>query len=109
MMEPDTLLRWTAQYGIGIVFAVLAVIGLYRLTVFVLRENARREERLAGFIERDLNRLQDGLRTHDDRAAAAMESIQQANGFQREEHQRMLEALTEITVTLRRLNGRSER
>jgi len=104
-MNPETLLQWMTKYGISFVFAALSVVGLYRLTLFVLKENAKREERLAGLIEQDLVGLQKTLQVHDDRSASAIESIKQANGFQREEHQRMLEALTELTVTLRRING----
>ncbi len=106
MMDPETLLQWMTKYGISFVFAAMAVIGLYRMTLFVLRENAKREERLAGIIERDLVSLEKTVERDGERTILGLESIKQANGFQREEHQRMLEALTELTVTLRRLNGK---
>jgi len=99
-MDPKILFDWTVSYGLGTVLAIGAAFGLWKLLFYVLRENSKREERLASIIESNLKSVNDGvleaknfLLTHEEKEMEWNKQILEALRFQRTEHERIIEAL----------------
>ncbi len=77
-MEVGKALEATKTYGVETVMLFMVAAFLAWLIVYVLNQNAKREERLAGIIEKELAKLE------------------QADSIQKQEHGRIIEGLTRI-------------
>jgi len=91
----------TVKYGLGIVLSLGAVYALWKITSATMRESSKREERYASLLENHIGALQHLLSTHDQRAVEAISGMQEAHRHQREEHEKMMQALTEMLTLLR--------
>lgn len=112
-MGIDKLIEWSANYGLGVVLSILGAICFFKLLIFVLKENSKREDRLAGIIEQHLKALEAGhiqtqqlLMAHDQRAVESSKQIAEALKYQREEHKEMIDSLRQIAQDLSRITVR---
>jgi hypothetical protein len=85
-MPFENYLKLIVNYGLGIVLAVAIAYMFWRLLLFVLRENSKREDRLAGIIELHLKAVETGnsqmlqlLMEHDKRTMEAFKYIRDEN------------------------------
>jgi hypothetical protein len=83
-----------AQYGLGV-----------GLVIYVLIDSARRERRLSDLLQGEVAATKSVLLAHDQRTADAIKGTQESQRYQREEHAKMMEGLTELVTILRRMNG----
>ena len=83
------MIKAAATYGLGIVLSLLMAGFMGWVIRFILKENAKREERLAGIIERDLVAQKNALEQHDRRMSEAAQRTEEANKRQREEHEQL--------------------
>lgn len=88
-MDYAKMLDWVINYGLGNVLALFIAVAFWRILIFVLKENAKREDRLAGIIEKHLAGVEDNI-----------EEFKRANEYQREEHKKMIETLDAIIKEL---------
>ena len=61
---------------------------------------------MSSVIDNHLHTLTESLMSHDQRATDAIRGTQESNRYQREEHMKLMDGLTEVVTTLRRLNGK---
>ncbi len=95
-MDPGSVLQWSATYGLGTVLSVLIAFAFWRTLVYVLRENAKREERLANILENHIQNLTNAVTISTQslhQTTAQILEIKEANKLQREEHKEMIEVL----------------
>lgn len=104
-MDAKTIFEWTISYGLGTVLAIGAAFALWRILFYVLRENSKREERLAGIIEKNLRSVEDGLEAakeilvaHEKNEVEWIKQILEALRFQRQEHEKIVEVLSDLKV-----------
>ena len=98
-----SFLDYITQYGLGNVLAVFLALGFWRVLIYVLKENSKREERLAGIVENHLSGLNmtissvgsNVLVTHNQ-----LIELKDANRLQREEHKEMIEVLRKMSNEL---------
>jgi hypothetical protein len=96
-MGPEAVkLAW--NYGLGIVLAVAIALFLGWLIRYVLRENAKREDRLAGIIENHLHAL-------DESTHKLTNAITEHDRASREGYRQQHEEHREIVKLLERLNN----
>lgn len=99
------------QYGFPLVTAVVMVLGLafcfYKLLMFVLAENTKREERLASIIKDDiggmkavLNNINSALIAHDQSQTNFIGDIKKSADYARTEHEGMIKTLAVIVEKL---------
>ena len=86
-MPSVEIIKAAFNYGLGIVLALFIAIVGYYILMFVLKENSKREERLAGIIENDITKVNN--------------TIEKVSQYHREEHNKMIQTLTEIHATLK--------
>ena len=98
--EMSQLGALAANYGLGVALSVFIAGFLGWLLRFVLKENAKREDRMAGIIGNHLhslteavNRMNESIEKHDSKEEEVWR-------YQREEHREMIHLLE-------RLNGKS--
>ena len=60
-MDPRMVFEWTISYGLGTVLAIGAAFALWNILFYVLKENSKREDRLAGIIEGNLRTVQENI------------------------------------------------
>lgn len=83
----EQMLNWVVNYGLGNVLALGIAFAFWRILIFVLKENSKREERLAKIIEEHLSELK------------------QANSYQRDEHKSIMKVLEDLSVQIRGLHA----
>ena len=110
----ETALNLVVNYGLGIVLAIGIAFMFWRLLLFVLKENSKREDRLAGIIEQHLkaleggnNQLQQQIMAHDARASEFSKQILEALRYNREEHTEIVRVLKELKEEISDINKRS--
>lgn len=103
----NELLGWTQNYGLGVVLALAITLFASRLFVFVLKQNAEREERLAAIIEihikelaSKMNDLSKVVEAHDKNETISLEYTKEAQRYQRQEHKEMTDALIALKQEL---------
>ena len=108
-METKTILDWSVTYGLGTVLSVGIAFAAWRVLIFVLKENSKREDRLAGIIEIHIkelseksNHMADAIILHDKNEAEYFRSMREADAYQREEHRAITEVLRTIKDDLQR-------
>ncbi len=99
MVSVSELIRMAASNGLGIVLSIIIAVGLGWLLRFVLRENAKREDRLATLIENHLHALTESVNRINQAITEHGREEKEANRYQREEHREMIRFLD-------RLNGK---
>ncbi len=101
-MSPETsqLGALVANYGLGVALSIFIAGFLGWLLRFVLKENAKREDRLATIIENHLHALTESVNRLSQAIAERDRQMQEACRYQREEHREMIHLLE-------RLNGKS--
>lgn len=98
-MTVEQILNWTITYGLGIVLSILIAFGAWKVLVYVLKENTKREDRLAGIIENHLGKLDAtiaGLASALKEREVHMLDLKEANRQQRHEHKEFAMNLVEI-------------
>lgn len=100
MPDINQLTQLSAMHGLGVVLSVLITACAGWLMIYVLKENARREERYIHVLDKTLTYLTELLVAHDARAINAITSLEQANRFQREEHQKIVDSLNRISTVM---------
>lgn len=103
-MEPEKIAQLAVNYGLGIVLSIGMAVFLGWLLRYVLIQNEKREQRLSDLIVRDIAANTKSIDDHDERAVAAIKSIEEAHRRQREEHEYQKRAYEKIQEenTLRR-------
>lgn len=91
-MDPAKAIEATATYGVSTVMLILVSFFLAGLVIYILKQNERRENRLAGLIEKDLQQNTMLIQEHDKKSAAAIAMITEANKYIRLEHDAMMGA-----------------
>ena len=90
-----------ANYGLGVALSVFIAGFLAWILRFVLKENAKREDRLATIIENHLHALTESVNRLSQAIAERDRQMQEACRYQREEHREMVRLLE-------KLNGREQ-
>lgn len=111
-MNPDQVFQWVMNYGLGVVLSVFTAFALWRILIYVLNENSRREERLAGIIEnhlaelgKSINRTNEMLYKRD----GYFDDFKEVSRMQRQEHEEMIKRLHEIGRILSDIEKKLER
>ena len=99
------LIKSAATYGLGTVLAILMAGFMGWVIRFILKDNAKREERLAEIIERDLIAQKSALEAHDRRVSEATQRAEEAHRRQREEHEEMNRRQNATVQVLERIAG----
>lgn len=110
-MGVQEALKATETYGVAVVMLFLTASFLAALMVYVLKQNAKREERLttegckreerlANIIEIHLKNNFDAIQDHDKKTTAAIAMITEAQKYVRSEHEAMLDDHKEQTKIL---------
>lgn len=81
-MNPEILIDKATTNGLGNVLSILIVLAFFWLLMFVMKQNEKREERLANIIEKSLNQLS--------------EKFDNVNRYHRDEHAEILKTINEI-------------
>lgn len=104
-MNPEKIFEWTVSYGLGTVLAIGAALALHQILFYVLKENSKREERLASLIEGNLRSVENGIKdskeillAHEKNEVEWISQIMEALRFQRKEHEKIVEVLSEIKL-----------
>lgn len=86
----------------GVVVVALFAMGIFLgwLIIYVLKSGERREERLSAIVDTNLLRVEKSFIDYTKRTDDAMKAIEQADKYQREEHERMIDTLDEISRRL---------
>ncbi len=96
-MEPTETVELIKSLGFPFAVSVAIGFALWKQTIFILRENAKREERIAGVVETYLVATQRLLTEHDQRMTAAATYAQQLGIQQQSQHVKMLEVLAVLS------------
>ena len=99
-MGIEQAVKLSGIYGITTVMFFMMAFFLGGLIVYVLKQSAKREERLANIIEIHIAQTKTAIDDHDKRAAAAVAVIHEANKYARMEHEGLLESLKVQTKVL---------
>lgn len=100
-MDTPQIIDLVGNVGVPLTIAIVAGIALWKQTIFLQKENTKREERYADIIENHLKTSQEILIRHDQRATVAIEGMQRDAAQRQQEHMKMLEALAAITESVR--------
>lgn len=95
-MSFEKILEWSVTYGLGTVLAFLIAFAFWRTLIYVLKENTKREERLANIIEKHIDSLSTALiNVHNSitQSHVQIQELKEANKLQREEHREMIKFL----------------
>lgn len=95
-MDIAEIVKLAATNGLGIVLSVIIAIGLGWVLRFVLKENAKREDRLATIIENHLHSLTDSVSRINQAITDKDRQTQEVYRYQREEHQEMIRLLVKL-------------
>ena len=111
MADPKTILDWAVSYGLGTLLAVGMALAFWHILLYVLKENSKREDRLASIIEGHLgqltqstNRIAESIQATE----ARFNELREANKMQREEHKAIADKLLEVGKILQTLEQRLE-
>ena len=96
-MNLDPLFQWVSNYGLGNFLSILIAVGAWKVLIYVLQENAKREERLASIIAADITGLANILRSRD----SVYKEIESHIRRDEESHKASLEALEAIMMELK--------
>lgn len=95
-MDIEKVAQVTVNYGLGIVLSLGMAIFMGWLLKYVFHQNEIREAALSELIKRDIASNTKAINDHDERTAAAIKNIEEANRRQREEHLNHQKALDKI-------------
>jgi hypothetical protein len=110
-MGVEQVLNWSITYGLGIVLSVLIAFGAWKVLIYVLKENTKREDRLAGIIENHLGKLDSSMSMLADalkQREGHLEDLKEANRQQRHEHKEIVFSQVEISKILQSILNRLE-
>ena len=98
-------LNFVKEFGLGV--AVPSGVVLYAgwLIRYVFAENSKREANMYSLISSHLLSMEQRLVSHDQRETEFMTSMHESQRYQREEHDRIMKGLNDITIILAKLNG----
>ena len=101
-MELEKTLALTSSYGVATVMLFIMASFLAWLIYYVLKQNEKREARLIGLSEVHVNALQMELRKQSETTSLFRQSMLDAQKYQRDEHERIIEMLDKIINSDRR-------
>ena len=103
MDAAEGLFKYSVTYGLGIVLSILIALFFFWILRYVLRENSRREERLASIIDGQLKYVQDSISNltlkmtaHDAWEHEIETRISIAHSHQKDEHEDLMIALHKV-------------
>ena len=95
-MDIAELVKLAATNGLGIVLSIIIALGMGWVLRFILKESAKREDRLATLIENHLHSLTDSVNRINQATAEKDRQAQEVYRYQREEHQEMIRLLVKL-------------
>lgn len=95
-MNPEGLAKLAVNYGLGIILSVGMACFFGWLLKYVLAQNEKRENRLSDLISKDIAANTKAINDHDDKSMAAIKNVEEANRRQRDEHEAHKKLLEEI-------------
>lgn len=95
-MELEKALNLTQTYGLATVMLFLVAGFLAWLVYYVLKQNEKREARLIDLTEVHVAALQVEFKKQGETTIEFRRSLSESQRYQREEHERMIEALDKI-------------
>lgn len=95
-MSNQQALDWAVNYGLGVVLSVGIAIAFWRILIFVLKENSKREDRLASIIEMDIKNLESTAASNQNSAIDFRKQLMETIRYEREEHRQISEILNGI-------------
>ncbi len=105
MDAAEGLFKYSVTYGLGIVLSILIALFLFWILRYVLRENSRREERLASIIDGQLKYVLDSITnlalkvsTHDAWEHEVEHRLTVAHEYQKDEHEEIQSAISKLRV-----------
>ena len=111
-MVTAELAKLITEYGIAIIGLIFLTRFMMWLIRYILERNKTREDSILDLATHDLKNLATSMNTLTLNMASFTTSVSDAHKFQREEHNKIIEQLSElsiqnkeITVTLGRING----
>ena len=101
----EGLFKYSTSYGLGIVLSILMALYLFWILRYVLRENSRREERLAQIIDGNMGNLLNSmtqmltqLAAHDSWEHEEAVATNRAHDHQKSEHEELADAIQKVRV-----------
>ena len=88
--QAHQVLRLITDYGVAIVGLIFVVGFLGWLIRYILRTNEKREQKLSEFLTNDLRHLTEGLNVLTTNITNFSNSTNEAQKYQREEHNRII-------------------
>ena len=99
--QAHQVLRLITDYGVAIVGLIFVVGFLGWLIRYILRTNEKREQKLSEFLTNDLRHLTEGLNILTTNITNFSNSTNEAQKYQREEHNKIIENSLNICSTLK--------
>ena len=99
-MGVEEAVKMSSVYGVTTVMFFLMAFFLGGLIIFVLKQGAKREERLANIIEINITQTKSAIEDHDKRSAEAISMIKETKKYERLEHEAILKAQEQQTKIL---------
>ena len=85
------LFEAAAKFGLNTVLPIMAAVFMCWMLKYVLEQNQTREAKYQEIIKQQNEFLSKSFVQHDERAASAIKRLEDANNYQRSEHQAMME------------------
>ncbi len=95
-MELEKALGLTQTYGVATVLLFIMAGFLAWLVYYVLKQNEKREARLIGLTEVHVASLQAEFHKQAETTVEFRRSLSESHKYQREEHERMIDAIGKI-------------
>lgn len=92
----ESVARVSQLYGFDRVVSIVIIGSFMVLVWYVVKNSAKREDRLAGVIDKNLLQMQQLMIVHDQRSIDAIKTMQEAFTYQRQEHKDLAELLASI-------------
>lgn len=101
METTEALFKYSVTYGLGIVLSVGMALFLFWILQYVLKENSKREDKLAAIIEGQLkylmeavSKLTERMTSHDAWEHEIVREENKAHEHQKNEHEEILRRVT---------------
>lgn len=95
-MDYEQIAKLTVSYGLGVVLSIAMAIFMAWLLKYVLHQNEIREQRLADIISKDIASINKSLDDHDTRTIAVLKNVEEAQRYQRQEHEVQIKILEQL-------------